>query len=208
MSHYTHDATANNNAHLGATSARDGETLSAGSTANGRMTDHHNGLEKDFSRNDGKYPCRLIRGTKSDSTQVTGTISILITVQTPTLLCGRSEQPAVFPSHPSYLKSFTCRPKIMSRVNYERLSVTPRHCKRSIRQVSPQTNARSALIGFLLSLTPLSWTLMGWRGAGGSGAASIGWYFFAGGMLMVLGGIGEVCAKLDCLRVSHVTDAQ
>ncbi|KAF1361041.1 hypothetical protein EJ07DRAFT_164643 [Lizonia empirigonia] len=48
-----------------------------------------------------------------------------------------------------------------------------------------------ALVGFLLSLTPLSWTLMGWRGAGGSGSASIGWYFFAGGLLMILGGIGE-----------------
>jgi hypothetical protein len=33
---------------------------------------------------------------------------------------------------------------------------------------------------------------MGWRGAGGSGSASIGWYYFAGGLLMVLGGIGEV----------------
>jgi hypothetical protein len=66
MSHYTHDATANNNAHLGATSARDGETLSAGSTANGRMTDNHNGLEKDFSRQDGKNDFRLIRDTKTD----------------------------------------------------------------------------------------------------------------------------------------------
>jgi succinate-acetate transporter protein len=36
-------------------------------------------------------------------------------------------------------------------------------------------------------------TLMGWRGAGNNGAASTGWYFFAGGMLMVLGGVGEVC---------------
>jgi hypothetical protein len=64
-----------------------------------------------------------------------------------------------------------------------------------------QTNARSALVGFLLSLTPLSWTLMGWRGAGASGSASIGWYFFAGGMLMVLGGIGEVRAHLVCPHV-------
>ena len=31
-----------------------------------------------------------------------------------------------------------------------------------------------ALIGFLLSLTPLSCDLMGWRGAGGNGAASTG----------------------------------
>jgi hypothetical protein len=68
-SSYTHEATANNNAHLGATSgrdtnnthlgastARDGDTLSAGSTANGsfsRMADHNNALEKDFSRQDG-----------------------------------------------------------------------------------------------------------------------------------------------------------
>jgi hypothetical protein len=66
----THEAIANNNAHLGATSgrdnnnthlgsstARDGETLSAGSTANGasnRMTDHNNALEKDFSRQNGQ----------------------------------------------------------------------------------------------------------------------------------------------------------
>jgi hypothetical protein len=37
---------------------------------------------------------------------------------------------------------------------------------------------------------------MGWRGAGGSGAASTGWYYFAGGLLMVLGGVGEVCALM------------
>ncbi|KAF2091560.1 GPR1/FUN34/YaaH-class plasma membrane protein-like protein [Saccharata proteae CBS 121410] len=48
-----------------------------------------------------------------------------------------------------------------------------------------------ALIGFLLSLSPLSCDLMGWRGSGGSGAASIGVYFFFGGLLMILGGLGE-----------------
>jgi hypothetical protein len=37
---------------------------------------------------------------------------------------------------------------------------------------------------------------MGWRGAGGSGSAGIGWYFFMGGLLMVLGGVGEVCLPL------------
>jgi len=76
---YTHQASANNNAHLGATSgrdsdnthlgssaARDGETLSAGSTANGgsyaRMADHNNSLEKDFSRQDGmKMPAAYTR---------------------------------------------------------------------------------------------------------------------------------------------------
>jgi hypothetical protein len=57
---YVHDATTNNNAHLGAATGRDGDTLSAGSTANGsfsRMADHNgngnNALEKDFSHQNG-----------------------------------------------------------------------------------------------------------------------------------------------------------
>jgi len=48
-----------------------------------------------------------------------------------------------------------------------------------------------ALSGFLLSLTPLACTLMGWRGAGGNGAATIGTYFGFGGVLMILGAVGE-----------------
>lgn len=48
-----------------------------------------------------------------------------------------------------------------------------------------------ALAGFLLSLTPLACTLMGWRGAGGNGAATIGTYFGFGGVLMILGSVGE-----------------
>jgi len=32
---------------------------------------------------------------------------------------------------------------------------------------------------------------MGWRGAGGNGASDIGAYFFFGGLLMILGSIGE-----------------
>ncbi|KAL9596657.1 MAG: hypothetical protein Q9219_005652 [cf. Caloplaca sp. 3 TL-2023] len=76
-----------------------------------------------------------------------------------------------------------------------------------------------ALVGFILSLTPLSCDLMGWRGAGGNGAASTGKYlqkpleiqpeshpnnlktythnleqgvfFFFGGLLMILGSVGE-----------------
>ncbi|GJN74058.1 hypothetical protein PLIIFM63780_008135 [Purpureocillium lilacinum] len=47
------------------------------------------------------------------------------------------------------------------------------------------------LAGFLLCLTPLSMDLMGWRGAGGNGAASIGVYFFQGGILMTLCGLLE-----------------
>lgn len=57
----------------------------------------------------------------------------------------------------------------------------------------PPSDMISALIGFLLSLMPLSMQLMGWRGAVGGGAATIGWHYFAGGLLMILGGVGEVC---------------
>jgi hypothetical protein len=32
---------------------------------------------------------------------------------------------------------------------------------------------------------------MGWRGAGGNGSSSIGVFFFMGGLLMIIGGIGE-----------------
>ena len=48
-----------------------------------------------------------------------------------------------------------------------------------------------ALLGFLLSLSPLSCELMGWRGAGGDGIATVGTYYFIGGFLMSLGGVLE-----------------
>ena len=48
-----------------------------------------------------------------------------------------------------------------------------------------------ALLGFLLSLSPLSCELMGWRGAGVDGIATVGAYYFIGGFLMSLGGILE-----------------
>jgi len=43
----------------------------------------------------------------------------------------------------------------------------------------------------LLSLTPLSNILMGWQGSGGLGAATIGTYWFFGGLLMIIGALLE-----------------
>lgn len=55
------------------------------------------------------------------------------------------------------------------------------------------SSTNSGLIGFLLSLTPLSNDLMGWRGAGSqNGAASIGVYYFFGGVLMITSAVLEV----------------
>ncbi|KPM44549.1 hypothetical protein AK830_g2053 [Neonectria ditissima] len=49
-----------------------------------------------------------------------------------------------------------------------------------------------ALGGFLLCTTPISMSLLEWQGAGGFGAgANVGSYFYLGGLLLVLGGIGE-----------------
>jgi len=54
------------------------------------------------------------------------------------------------------------------------------HIRQPNSSVSPDTpyiyisaNESSALVGFLLSLTPLSNVLLGWRGAGGLGAAEV-----------------------------------
>lgn len=74
---------------------------------------------------------------------------------------------------------------------FEKLYLTPQHkvsgdLRRTFGNPTP-----IALIGFLLSLTPLSWALMGWRGAGNSGASGTGTYFFFGGLLMILGSVGE-----------------
>ncbi|KAH8662580.1 hypothetical protein BX600DRAFT_437959 [Xylariales sp. PMI_506] len=48
-----------------------------------------------------------------------------------------------------------------------------------------------AVVGFIICLGPLACDLMGWRGAGGTGAASIPSYFFFGGVLMLIGGLLE-----------------
>ncbi|KAF4996646.1 hypothetical protein FGRMN_4392 [Fusarium graminum] len=49
-----------------------------------------------------------------------------------------------------------------------------------------------ALAGFLLCATPASMSLLGWQGAGGFGAAAnVGAYFGIGGILLILGGVGE-----------------
>ncbi|KAH7233867.1 GPR1/FUN34/yaaH family-domain-containing protein [Fusarium redolens] len=47
-----------------------------------------------------------------------------------------------------------------------------------------------ALGGFVMCTTPLSMILLGWEGAGGLGAANVGTYFYLGGLLLLLGGVG------------------
>ncbi|KAK3621072.1 hypothetical protein LTR56_022998 [Elasticomyces elasticus] len=47
------------------------------------------------------------------------------------------------------------------------------------------------LLGFLIATGALCPSLMGWRGAGGGGAANIGAYYFFGGLLQIFGAIFE-----------------
>ncbi|OAL37045.1 hypothetical protein AYO20_03814 [Fonsecaea nubica] len=47
------------------------------------------------------------------------------------------------------------------------------------------------LLGFLVASFPLACALMGWRGAGGGGAASIGASYFFGGLLQLIGSFLE-----------------
>lgn len=161
-----------NNTHLGATSARDEETLSAGSTARAesnayRMSANNGDLEKDFSTRNG--PNGYGYGGANNHQH---------------LHEGMDEDLAL--KHIRTAGSISISPEL-----FEKLYLSPKNEVKGELRKTFGNPTPLALVGFLLSLTPLSWTLMGWRGAGGSGSASIGWYFFAGGLLMVLGGLGE-----------------
>ena len=46
-------------------------------------------------------------------------------------------------------------------------------------------------MGFLVASAPLGCALMGWRGSGGGGAATIGVFYFFGGMLQIIGSVME-----------------
>ncbi|KAF4465221.1 GPR1 [Fusarium albosuccineum] len=79
----------------------------------------------------------------------------------------------------------------MSPELFEKLYLSPPNAvKGNLRQTFGNPTPL-ALAGFLLALTPLSCALMGWRGASNFAAANIPTYFFMGGLLMVLAGIGE-----------------
>ncbi|KAL8952285.1 MAG: hypothetical protein Q9222_001816, partial [Ikaeria aurantiellina] len=74
---------------------------------------------------------------------------------------------------------------------FEKLYLTPQKAVKGDLRSTFANPTPVALIGFVLSCTPLACELMGWRGAGGGGAATLGSYYFLGGMLMTLGGILE-----------------
>ncbi|RDW62475.1 hypothetical protein BP6252_11908 [Coleophoma cylindrospora] len=95
------------------------------------------------------------------------------------------------PQPPKLIRSTSNGIFDMSPEMFAKLYLTPQnrvkgHLRDTFGNPSPLT-----LLGLCMSLTPISCDLMGWGGSGGSGAASIGTYFFTGGLLMVIAGIFE-----------------
>ncbi|KAH8900134.1 hypothetical protein GQ53DRAFT_869462 [Thozetella sp. PMI_491] len=74
---------------------------------------------------------------------------------------------------------------------FEKLYLSPKNVVKGELRKTFGNPTPIGLVGFLLALTPLACDLMGWRGAGGSGAAGIGMYFFFGGLLQFAAGLLE-----------------
>ncbi|KAL2833592.1 GPR1/FUN34/yaaH family-domain-containing protein [Aspergillus pseudoustus] len=80
----------------------------------------------------------------------------------------------------------------ISRETFEKLYLSPKHpsvvgdLRKKFGNPTP-----ICLMGFLLAATPNACILMGWHGAGGNGGAILPVYIFFGGIVQLLGGIGE-----------------
>ncbi|KAB8078134.1 GPR1/FUN34/yaaH family-domain-containing protein [Aspergillus leporis] len=80
----------------------------------------------------------------------------------------------------------------ISRDAFEKLYLSPKHpsVKGDLRKKVGNPTPIS-LIGFLVAATPNACITMGWRGAGENGAAILPVFIFFGGLIQILGGIGE-----------------
>jgi hypothetical protein len=96
------------------------------------------------------------------------------TIMMKKLLSADSARPEASPFLQSSSRKFTFRQRTGSQTTSVRRLATPHHCRIFNSLTERQTLTKSsALIGFLLSLTPLSNVLLGWRGSGGLGAAEV-----------------------------------
>ncbi|KAJ5970511.1 uncharacterized protein N7479_000429 [Penicillium vulpinum] len=79
----------------------------------------------------------------------------------------------------------------LSAEQFERLYLTPMTVRQSPLSKKVGNPTPLALGGFVITTTPLSCCLMGWRGASGNGVAFIGPIVFLGGLLLLLTSILE-----------------
>ncbi|KFY69777.1 hypothetical protein V499_09756 [Pseudogymnoascus sp. VKM F-103] len=82
--------------------------------------------------------------------------------------------------------SFVITPEI-----FEKMYLTPPNKVKGDLRLKFANPTPLGLTGFVIALTPLCCALMGWRGAGGGGAAEIGPYYWFGGALQLIAGVLE-----------------
>ncbi|MCJ1231880.1 hypothetical protein MMC12_008559 [Toensbergia leucococca] len=102
-----------------------------------------------------------------------------------TPLLGKDMDPAAL-RHIHRTGSITMTPEM-----FEKIYLTPQsNVKGDLRKTFGNPTPL-AILGFVMALTPFSCDVMGWRGAGGNGAAATGSYYYMGGLLMIIGGLLE-----------------
>lgn len=79
----------------------------------------------------------------------------------------------------------------MSPEFFEKLYLSPQNKVHGVLRKTFANPTPLAALGLAMALMPFSCDIMGWRGAGGNGAAGIGSYYFMGGLLMIIGALGE-----------------
>ncbi|MCJ1260312.1 hypothetical protein MMC22_000172 [Lobaria immixta] len=98
------------------------------------------------------------------------------------------------PSDEALRKIRTANSVSISPELFEKIYLSPQHAVKGDLRSKFGNPTPLALLGFLLSLSPLSCEMMGWRASAGgadAGIATVGTYYFIGGLLMTLGGILE-----------------
>ncbi|KAI9873859.1 MAG: hypothetical protein M1830_010515 [Pleopsidium flavum] len=145
--------------------------------------------EKDFSHNGTFNPNYPTPNHGSDNSNHTGTLN-------PNYPGGNGNSTSYHmgedvPSDTALRRIKTAGSISISPELFEKIYLSPQNSVKGDLRKTFGNPTPLALLGFLLSLSPLSCDLMGWRGAGGNGAAGTGTYFFMGGVLMIIGGVLE-----------------
>ncbi|KAL1859317.1 hypothetical protein Plec18167_006729 [Paecilomyces lecythidis] len=74
---------------------------------------------------------------------------------------------------------------------FEKIYLTPKNQVKGDIRATVGNPTPLGILGFIVTLGPLSCQLMGWRGSGGGGAAIVGVMYFIGGLLMIISGVME-----------------
>ncbi|KAJ9296873.1 hypothetical protein DTO271G3_5072 [Paecilomyces variotii] len=74
---------------------------------------------------------------------------------------------------------------------FEKIYLTPKTRVKGDIRATVGNPTPLGILGFVVTLGPLSCQLMGWRGSGGGGAAIVGVMYFIGGLLMIIAGVME-----------------